>query len=181
MGQNSRNSRLTSVGHERIVIVVRGSKAPDLKTEYPTDEVKDFAIPMPKGHEKIYPPYGRGKVVTMATKNNGITRADAIAFAMERCTDNADVVAVLKKMHDQLTKPRAKAVSKARLANEGLAKKLRAAVVAKGDGMSTKDFVALGMPEITTTQKAAAVARVACEMGLLTKCVNGKAITYALA
>jgi hypothetical protein len=47
--------------------------------------------------------------------------------------------------------------------------------------MSTKDFVALGMPEITTTQKAAAVARVACEMGLLTKCVNGKAITYALA
>lgn len=117
----------------------------------------------------------------MATKNNGITRADAIAFAMERCTDNADVVAVLKKMHDQLTKPRAKAVSKARVANEGLAKKLHAAVVERGDGMSTKDFVALGMPEITTTQKAAAVARVACELGLLTKCVNGKAITYALA
>ena len=117
----------------------------------------------------------------MATKNNGITRADAIAFAMERCTDNADVMAVLKNMHDQLTKPRAKAVSKARVANEKLAGKVRDAVSAHGDGMSTKDIVALGMPEITTTQKAAAVARVACELGYLTKCVNGKAITYALA
>jgi len=132
----------------------------------------------------------------MATKNNGITRADAINYAISAVehtreyweTDgdwpeekSDEILAVLKKMHDQLTKPRAKAVSKARLANEGLAKKLHAAVVAKGDGMSTKDFVALGMPEITTTQKAAAVARVACEMGLLTKCVNGKAITYALA
>ena len=117
----------------------------------------------------------------MATKNNGITRADAIAFAIKACEGNPDVVEVLTNMHKQLTKPRAKAVSKARIANEGLAKKLHAAVVAKGDGMSTKDFVALGLPEVTTTQKAAAVARVACEMGLLTKCVNGKAITYALA
>ena len=117
----------------------------------------------------------------MATKNNGITRADAIAFAMERCTDNADVVVVLKKMHDQLTKPRAKAVSKARKANENLAAKVRDAISAKGDGMSTKDIVALGLPEITTTQKAAAVCRVAVELGYLAKCVNGKAITYALA
>ncbi len=110
-----------------------------------------------------------------------ITRAQAIAIAIERTTDLPEVNEVLKKMHAQLVKPRAKAVSKARLANENLAKKLHAAVIAKGDGMSTKDFVALGMPEITTTQKAAAVARVACELGLLTKCVNGKAITYALA
>ena len=117
----------------------------------------------------------------MATKNNGITRADAIAFAMERCVDNADVIEVLAKMHTQLTKPRAKAVSKARKANENLATKVHAAIVEHGDGMSTKDIVALGIPEITTTQKAAAVARVACELGLLHKCVNGKAITYALA
>jgi len=92
-----------------------------------------------------------------------------------------EIIAVLKNMHAQLTKPRAKAVTKARKANENLAKQLHAAVVERGDGMSTKDFVALGLPEITTTQKAAAVARVACELGLLTKCVNGKAITYALA
>lgn len=120
-----------------------------------------------------------------------ITRAQAVELAIKVLEhakyedwDNAPIAEaqdVLKKMHEQLVKPRAKAVSKARVANEGLAKKLHAAVVERGDGMSTKDFVALGMPEITTTQKAAAVARVACEMGLLTKCVNGKAITYALA
>ena len=127
---------------------------------------------------------------------NTITRAQAIEYAINGVeharnlweTDgdwspekSDEIIAVLKKMHEQLVKPRAKAVSKARIANEGLAKKLHAAVIANGDGMSTKDFVALGMPEITTTQKAAAVARVACELGLLTKCVNGKAITYALA
>lgn len=117
----------------------------------------------------------------MATKNNGITRADAIAFAIKVCDGNDEVVAVLTKMHTQLTKPRAKAVSKARKVNENLAAKVRDAVTAHGDGMTTKDIVALGMPEITTTQKAAAVARVACELGYLAKCVNGKVITYALA
>ena len=117
----------------------------------------------------------------MATKNNGITRADAIAFAMERCTDNADVIEVLAKMHKQLTAPRKATVSKARKLNEGLAGKLRDAITEHGDGMSTKDIVALGLPEITTTQKAAAVARVACELGYIHKCVDGKSITYALA
>jgi len=89
----------------------------------------------------------------MATKNNGITRADAIAFAIKACEGNAEVVDVLTKMHAQLTKPRAKAVSKARKANETLAAKVRDAISAKGDGMSTKDIVALGLPEITTTQR----------------------------
>ncbi len=117
----------------------------------------------------------------MATKNNGITRADAIAFAMERCTDNPDVVAVLANMHKQLTKPRAKAVSKARKANENLAAKVRDAISAHGDGMGTKEIVNLGIPEITTTQKASAVCRVAVELGYLHKCVDGKRITYALA
>ena len=117
----------------------------------------------------------------MATKSNGITRADALAFAIKACEGNADVVDVLTHMHAQLTKPRAKATSKARKANENLAAKVRDAVSAKGDGMSTKDIVALGMPEITTTQKAAAVCRVAYELGYLHKCVDGKSITYALA
>ena len=132
----------------------------------------------------------------MATKNNGITRADAIAYAIgavehtrnlwEQDADwspekSDEVIAVLKKMHDQLTKPRAKAVSKARKVNEGLAAKVRDAISANGDGMSTKDIVALGLPEITTTQKAAAVCRVAVELGYVHKCVDGKSITYALA
>ena len=117
----------------------------------------------------------------MATKNTGITRADAIACAIKACEGNTEVVDVLTKMHAQLTKPRAKAVSKARVANEGLAKKLHAAVIANGDGMSTKDIVNLGIAEITTTQKAAAVCRVACELGYLHKNVDGKSVTYSLA
>lgn len=112
---------------------------------------------------------------------NTITRAQAIAIAIERTNDLPEVNEVLKKMHEQLVKPRAKAVSKARKANENLAAKVRDAISAKGDGMSTKDIVALGMPEITTTQKAAAVARVAVELGYIHKCVDGKAITYAIA
>jgi hypothetical protein len=110
-----------------------------------------------------------------------ITRAQAIAIAIERTNDLPEVNEVLKKMHAQLVKPRAKAVSKARKINESLAAKVRDAISANGDGMSTKDIVALGLPEVTTTQKAAAVCRVAVELGYLTKNVNGKAITYALA
>jgi hypothetical protein len=117
----------------------------------------------------------------MATKTNGITRANAIAIAIERCADLPDVVAVLTKMHDQLTAPRKATISKARKANENLAAKVRDAVSANGDGMTTKDIVDLGIVGITTTQKAAAVCKVACELGYLTKCVNGKAITYAIA
>ena len=117
----------------------------------------------------------------MATKNNGITRADAIAFAIKACEGNAEVVDVLTNMHAQLTAPRKATVSKARKLNESLAGKLRDAITERGDGMSTKDIVALGIPEITTTQKAAAVARVACELGYIHKCVDGKSITYALA
>lgn len=127
---------------------------------------------------------------------NTITRAQAIDYAISAVehtreyweTDgdwspekSDEIIAILKKMHDQLTKPRAKAVSKARKANENLAAKVRDAISAKGDGMSTKDIVALGLPEITTTQKAAAVARVAVELGYIHKCVDGKAITYAIA
>ena len=127
---------------------------------------------------------------------NTITRAQAIDYAISAVkhtreyweTDgdwspekSDEIIAILKKMHDQLTKPRVKAVSKARKANENLAAKVRDAISAKGDGMSTKDIVALGLPEITTTQKAAAVARVAVELGYIHKCVDGKAITYAIA
>ena len=116
----------------------------------------------------------------MATKNNGITRADAIAFAIKACEGNAEVVDVLTKMHAQLTAPRKKSVSKARLANENLAAKVRDAISANGDGVTSKWLVE-HIEGIDTTQKAAAVARVAVELGYIHKCVDGKAITYALA
>lgn len=117
----------------------------------------------------------------MTTKQNSITRADALAFAIERCEDNPEVVEVLTKMHASITKPRAKQVSKARVGNERLATLVRDAISAHGDGMGTKDIVNLGIPEITTTQKAAAVCRVACELGYLHKNVDGKSVTYSLA
>lgn len=117
----------------------------------------------------------------MATNTNGITRADALTIAMKRCADLPDVVETLAKMHASITKPRAKQVSKARVGNERLAAIVRDAISAKGDGMSTKDIVNLGIAEITTTQKAAAVCRVAVELGYLHKNVDGKSVTYSLA
>ena len=122
---------------------------------------------------------------------NTITRADAIAFAYDVILgittgdgfaleeDNAkaaEVLPVLLKMHEQLVKPRAKAVSKARVANEGLAKKL--AKMLPAEGLGSKGIVGLGLPEVATTQKAAAVMRVAEELGLVQKVVDKKNITY---
>ena len=122
---------------------------------------------------------------------NTITRAQAIAFAYDVILgittgdgfaleeDNAkaaEVLPVLLNMHEQLVKPRAKAVSKARLTNENLAKKVAAMLPAEGAG--SKAIVGFGLPEVATTQKAAAVMRVACELGLAEKVVDKKSITY---
>lgn len=105
-----------------------------------------------------------------------ITRAQAIAIAIERTKDVPEVNEVLVKMHAQLVKPRAKAVSKARLANEGLAKKI--AKMLPAEGIGSKGIVGFGIPEVATTQKAAAVMRVAEEMGLVQKVVDKKNVTY---
>lgn len=120
----------------------------------------------------------------MAEKKN-ITRAQALEFAINIiriAVDNgiteSDGVAeteVLSKMLDQLNKPRKATVSKARLMNENLAR----ALAEKADGeITTKDAVAFGIPEIGTTQKAAAVLRVAIELGLFEKVTEGKKVTY---
>lgn len=105
-----------------------------------------------------------------------ITRAQAIAIAIERTNDLPEVNEVLKKMHAQLVKPRAKAVSKARKLNEGLAAKV--AKMLPAEGLGSKAIVGLGLPEVATTQKAAAVMRVAEELGLVKKVVEKKVITY---
>ena len=54
----------------------------------------------------------------MTNKKNTITRATALAYAIEHI-DNPEVVEVLTKMHVQVTKPRAKSntPSKAHIAN----------------------------------------------------------------
>lgn len=122
---------------------------------------------------------------------NTITRAQAIDYAISAVehtreyweTDgdwspekSDEIIAILKNMHTQLTKPRKAAVSKARVANEGLAKKL--AKLLPAEGLGSKGIVGLGIPEVATTQKAAAVMRVAEELGLVEKVVDKKNITY---
>lgn len=87
-----------------------------------------------------------------------------------------EVVEVLGKMHEQLSKPHAKAVSKARKLNESLAAEIAHHIPA--EGMTSKDIVNLGNPAVTTTQKAVAVMRVAEELGLVTRVKDGKKISY---
>ena len=90
--------------------------------------------------------------------------------------DYMEVKETLGKMLEQVSKPRAKAVSKARKANEYLA-----SVIVKqmpADGMTSKEIVAIGLPDVVTTQKAAAVMRVAEELGLVAKIKDGKKISY---
>lgn len=112
----------------------------------------------------------------MAEKKN-ITRAQALTNAIgyaKGCGDYA-TAEVLGNMLTQVTKPRKAAVSKARLMNENLANKVAELA---GDEVTTKDVVALGLPEVTTTQKAAAVLRVACELGKFEKVTEGKKVAY---
>lgn len=108
----------------------------------------------------------------MAEKN--ITRAQALQFAIDNI-DNDEVKDVLGKMLAQVTKPRKAAVSKARKMNENLVNKIYDLA---GDEVTTKDVVAFGLPEIATTQKAAAVLRVACELGKFEKVTEGKKVAY---
>lgn len=120
----------------------------------------------------------------MAEKKN-MTRAQALQFAMDNiianCGDDLEecggdvALEVLGNMLAQVTKPRKAAVSKARKMNENLVTKVYELA---GDEVTTKDVVAFGLPEITTTQKAAAVLRVACELGKFEKVTEGKKVVY---
>ena len=108
------------------------------------------------------------------TKSN-VTRKAALEFAIANLPEN-EYTAVLAKMLEQVSKPRAKAVSKARKMNENLATEI--AKVLPAEGLTSKQIVELGNPAITTTQKAAAVMRVAEELGLAHKIKDGKKISY---
>ena len=109
----------------------------------------------------------------MAEKKN-MTRAQALQFAIDN-VDNDEVKEVLGNMLAQVTKPRKAAMSKARKINENLAGEV---FKLAGDEVTTKDVVGLGIAEIATTQKAAAVLRVACELGKFEKVTEGKKVVY---
>lgn len=86
-----------------------------------------------------------------------------------------EVIAVLKKMLESISKPRAKQVSKARIGNENTA---RALWNVSPETITTKAATEMGIPEIMTTQKAAAVLRVGVELGLFEKLTEGKKVAY---
>lgn len=116
----------------------------------------------------------------MAEKKN-ITRAQALTngIAYANANGDTDTAEVLGNMLAQVTKPRKAAVSKARKMNENLANKVAELIADDHDAaVTTKDVVALGIAEIATTQKAAAVLRVACELGKFEKVVDGKKVGY---
>ena len=106
-----------------------------------------------------------------------MTRKQDLEFAIANI-ENEEVTEVLGKMLESISKPRAKQVSKARKLNESLAEKVAECFPFDGGLQTTKDVVEMGFPEITTTQKAAAVLRVACEMGWVEKITNGKKVAY---
>lgn len=123
------------------------------------------------------------------TKSN-VTRKSALSAAIiafdylnfegiqiEGIAENySDIKETLGNMLAQVSKPRAKAVSKARKMNENLAAEVAKALPA--EGLTSKQIVELGNPAITTTQKAAAVMRVAEELGYAHKAKDGKKISY---
>lgn len=112
----------------------------------------------------------RKQAIELAIHVLSTTREDWDAAPLE------DAVEVLTKMYEQLSKPHAKAVSKARKLNESLAAEIAHHIPA--EGMTSKDIVNLGNPAVTTTQKAVAVMRVAEELGLVTRVKDGKKISY---
>ena len=116
------------------------------------------------------------------------TRAQALesAIALTREQWEVDdswreVTATLERMLASITRPRAKQTSKARLVNEKLAAWLRDYVSANGDGVTASEIAKAGNPAIASSQKAASVAKVACELGYLVRNKSGKVTTYYLA
>lgn len=118
----------------------------------------------------------RKQALSIAITALNYLNVEAVSIGGLTGDDYVEVADVLAHMLEQVSKPRAKAISKARLANEGLAREIAKAIPA--DGITTKEIVAMGNPAVATTQKAAAVMRVAEELGLVVKVKDGKRIAY---
>ena len=109
-----------------------------------------------------------------------MTRVEALNIALET-VENTEAREVLRKMVEQLSKPRKKAEgpSKARVQNEALAHQVADAIAAKGEPVSTK-WITEHVSGILTPQKATAVCRVALDLGLIERQKDGKAVTYTV-
>lgn len=117
----------------------------------------------------------RKQALSIAITAVNYLNVEAISLGGLTGDDYVEVADVLAHMVEQLSKPRKAVVSKARKSNEALAQWVYDHA---GDVVTTKDVVAMGKPEIMTTQKASAVLRVACDMGLFVK-GDGKKVAYA--
>lgn len=120
--------------------------------------------------------YTRKQALSIAITAVNYLNTEAITIGGLTGNDYLEVADVLAHMLEQVSKPRAKAVSKARKMNENLAAEVAKALPA--EGLTSKQIVELGNPAITTTQKAAAVMRVAEELGYAHKVKDGKKISY---
>lgn len=120
--------------------------------------------------------YTRKQALSIAITAVNYLNTEAITIGGLTGNDYLEVADVLAHMLEQVSKPRVKAVSKARKMNENLAAEVAKALPA--EGLTSKQIVELGNPAITTTQKAAAVMRVAEELGLAHKVKDGKKISY---
>lgn len=106
----------------------------------------------------------------MATKNNGITRADAVAYAMERCVDNPDVIEVLAKLHKQYTtRKKSEGPTKVYTDNVKLARKVADAITEEGVESVDSKWIANNVAGVGTPQKAVAVMRAGISEGIIKK------------
>lgn len=113
------------------------------------------------------------------TKQNAITRAQALEYAIAHC-DNDAVIEVLRKMHAQVTKPRKKsdAPTKTQLVNANLCKAAIEAFKAHGNEGYDVKWISNHVNGILTSQKATAVMRFGMANGLIERNQDGKAITF---
>jgi len=115
-----------------------------------------------------------------------MTRKEALVIAIERfnpdCdSHDAEVVEVLRKMLEQVSKPRKKSnePTKARRENEKLLVDMLEAIKAKGEPVTSK-WVTEHVRGLITPQKVTAVAKIGLDDGRLVRTKEGKVITYSL-
>lgn len=113
-----------------------------------------------------------------------MTRKEALEFAIEVVTDHegeCEAVEVLKKMHEQVSKPRKKsdAPTKTQIINANLADKCVAAMEGHEDGVTSKWLIE-HVAGLMTPQKVTPVMKVAIADGRVTRTKEGKTVIYSL-
>lgn len=116
------------------------------------------------------------------TEKNTITRAAALAYAIDACANNPEVAAVLTKMHEQVTKPRKRsdAPTKTQIENAAILKRAIEKMTAHGEPVTCK-WLTEHVEGIPTTQKAAAIMKNGSKDGLIICERSGKSPLYSVA